>query len=42
VGAVAEVIKEGPLQLFEVNFADILHSHIARLVGSYQTLNDPR
>jgi len=36
VGAVAEVIKEGPLQLFELNFADILHSHIARLVASYQ------
>lgn len=36
VGAVAEVIKEGPLQLFEVNFADILHSHVARLVASYQ------
>ncbi|QFI37808.1 TetR/AcrR family transcriptional regulator [Moritella marina ATCC 15381] len=36
VGAVAEVIKEGPLQLFEVNFADILHSHITRLVTSYQ------
>jgi len=36
VGAVAEVIKEGPLQLFELNFADILRSHIARLVDSYQ------
>lgn len=36
VGAVAEVIKKGPLQLFELNFADILHSHIARLVASYQ------
>jgi len=36
VGAVAEVIKEGPLQLFELNFADILHSHITRLVASYQ------
>lgn len=36
VGAVAEVIKEGPLQLFELNFAAILHSHIARLVASYQ------
>jgi AcrR family transcriptional regulator len=36
VGAVAEVIKEGPLQLFELNFADILHNHITRLVGSYQ------
>jgi AcrR family transcriptional regulator len=36
VGAVAEVIKEGPLQLFELNFADILHCHITRLVGSYQ------
>jgi len=36
VGSVAEVIKEGPLQLFELNFADILRSHIARLVTSYQ------
>ena len=36
VGAVAEVIKEGPLQIFELNFAEILHSHIARLVASYQ------
>ena len=35
VGAVAEVIKEGPLQLFELNFADILYDHITRLVGSY-------
>ncbi len=36
VGAVAEVIKDGPLQLFDLNFADTLRSHITRLVDSYQ------
>lgn len=39
VGAVAEVIKEGPLQLFELDFAEILHAHIGRLVKSYQPTN---